>query len=74
MITKIFFDDKNHVIISPKTIYFDLPKEFTKSLEHEIKSMITRNESLTEYTTKNEISQLLLKYLDRNDSHEHEKQ
>ena len=73
MITKIFFDDKNHVIISPKTIYFDLPIEFT-SLEHEIKSMIARNESLTEYTTKNEISQLWLKYLHRNDNHEHEKQ
>ena len=74
MITKIFFDDKNDVIISPKAIDFDLPKEFIKSLEHEIKSMIIRNESLTEYTTKNEISQLLLKYLYINDSHEHEKQ
>ena len=74
MITKIFFDDKNHVIISPQTIDFDLPKEFIKSLVHEIKSTIIRNESLTEYTTKNKISQLLLKYLHRNDSHEHEKQ
>ena len=35
---------------------------YLSSLEHDIKFIISRNESLTEYTKKNEISQLLFKY------------
>ena len=45
IITKIFFDEKKLVIISVKTIYFDLPIEVNKILEHEIKSIIMCNES-----------------------------
>ena len=47
---KNFFDDKKLVIISPKTIFFDLPIEVNTSLKHEIKSIISRKESLPAYT------------------------
>ena len=67
---KVFFDDKKLVIItSTKPIHFDLPIEVNKALGCEIKFIISRNESLAEYATKNKISQPLFKH-----KHKHEKQ
>ena len=69
-ITKIFFDGKKVVIMtSPKLIRFDISTEVNKSLEHEIRFITNRNESLAECAIKNEISQLLFKY-----KHEQDKQ
>ena len=47
-----------------------MPRKVNESLKHENKS-ISQNESLTEYTIKNKISQLLFKYKSENDIHEH---
>ena len=54
---------------SPKLIRFDISIEVNKSLEHEIRFITNRNESLAECAIKNEISQLLFKY-----KHEQDKQ
>ena len=44
----IFFEGENlAIIISPKSIYFDLSIGVNKSLEYEIKFIVTHNESLT---------------------------
>ena len=53
---------------------FSLSIEVNKSLEHKIEFIMIQNESLTEYTTGNEICQLLFKCKHENDIHEHEKQ
>ena len=64
----IYISDKKLVIItSPKTNCYYLPIEVNKSLQHEIKFIMSHNESLAENVTKKEISQLLLKYKHGND-------
>ena len=64
------------VIIDRKTFCFkfDLPKDVNENLIHEIEFIINGNESLTENKMKNKIEQLLLKYKDGNNIHEHGKQ
>ena len=57
------------IITEPKSIRIDLPVKINESLEHDIKFIVSLNESLTEYTMKSEISQLLFKY-----GHEHKKE
>ena len=53
---------------------FDWSKDFVKNLKHETEFIIKSNESLVENKIKNEIEQLLLKYKDGNNIHEHRKQ
>ena len=57
------------LIRDPKTFYFyfDWPNDVDENSKK-------NNESLAENKIKSEIKQLLLKYKDRNDSHEHGKQ
>ena len=45
----------------PKTFYFDSDIKIKNSLEHEIDSIIKRNEFLVDYGMKNKIRQLLFK-------------
>ena len=52
---------------------FDWSKDFVKNLKHETEFIIKSNESLVENKIKNEIEQLLLKYKDGNNIHEHGK-
>ena len=52
---------------------FDLPN-VNENLKREIKFIIKSNESLAEKIIKKEIEQLLLKYKDGNNIHEHRKQ
>ena len=50
----IYINDKMLLIIaSLKSILFYLPIKVNKSLEHETKFIISRNECLAEYTIKN---------------------
>ena len=66
---EVFIDGKKLVKkTKPKSIGIDLLIKIKDSLEHDIEFIISRNESLTEYTIKNEIRQLLFKY-----GHEHKK-
>ena len=47
----VHIDNNRLVIITePKSVRIDLPININKSLEHDIKFMVSRNESLTEYT------------------------
>ena len=51
---------------------FDLPKEVDENLKPEdFEFTIESNESLAEFIIKNEIEQLLLKYMLGNNVHEH---
>ena len=52
---------------------FDWLKDFLKNLKHETEFIIKSDESLVENKTENEIEQLLLKYKDGNNIHEHGK-
>ena len=52
---------------------FDLPN-VNENLKREIEFIIKSNESLAEKIIKKEIEQLLLKYKDGNNIHEHRKQ
>ena len=63
------------LIWKPKNIYFDFdwPKNVVDNLKHETEFIIKSNESLVENKIKNEIEQLLLKYKDGNNIHEHGK-
>ena len=66
--------EENMVAIrEPKTFYFDLylPKDADKNLRHEIEFLIKNNECLADNKIKNEIKQLLSKYKNGNDIHEH---
>ena len=60
----------------PKTFYFcfDWPKDVDKNLKHEIEFIRKNNESLADNKIINEIEQLLCKYKQGNDMHEHGKQ
>ena len=64
------------VIRGPKTfcLNFDFPKDVDESLIDEIEFMIKSNESLAENKIKNETEQLLLKYKNGNNIHEHRQQ
>ena len=62
------------MIRDPKTFCFnfDLPKEVDENLKPEdFEFTIESNESLAEFIIKNEIEQLLLKYMLGNNVHEH---
>ena len=50
---KVFFDEKKFIKILSKTSYSGSPIEANKSLKHEIKSIISDNESLAGYVRKN---------------------
>ena len=52
---KSFFEDKKLVIISSKTIRLNSLIEINKSIRHEIKSIISHNESLAEYEKKKKV-------------------
>ena len=54
------------MITEPKSICINLPIKINESVENAIKFIVSRNKSLTEYTIKNEIKELLFKY-----RHEH---
>ena len=62
------------IITEPKIIRFDLLKDVSKNLKHEIHSIIKHNEYLAENTIKHEIDQLLSKYKYGNNIHELAKQ
>ena len=69
----VYIEDKLVITTLPKTIRFDLSKDFAKNVKHETDSTIEYNEFLTKHTINNKIRQLLLKYNHGNDIHEHEK-
>ena len=54
------------MITEPKSIRINLPIKINESVENAIEFIVSRNKSLTEYTIKNEIKELLFKY-----GHEH---
>ena len=57
----VFFDENKFVIIEePKIIIIDLHVQINESIENDIKYIVSRNESLADYATKNQIRQLLL--------------
>ena len=64
------------MIRDPKAFCFncDWPKHIDENLKHEIKFIIKSNESLADNKIKNVIGQLLLKYKNGNNIHEHSKQ
>ena len=50
---EIYINDKTFlIIISPKSIRFDLPIEVSKNLRHEIKFILSCNDSFAGYTIK----------------------
>ena len=69
--------EENMIAIrDPKTFCFNfvLPKDVDENLKRETEFIIKSNESLAEIIIKNKIEQLLLKYKDGNNIHEHGKQ
>ena len=64
------------VIKEPKTFYFDFdwPKVVDESLKFEIEFIIKSNKSKGENKIQNETEQLLSKYKNGNNIHEHGKQ
>ena len=52
-------DNKLVSTTEPKTIHLDLHKDVDNNLKNETDSNIKHNESLPEYTIKNDIRQLL---------------
>ena len=64
------------VMRDPKTFYFNFhwPKDVDENLKHEIEFIIKSNEYLAVKKIKNEIEQLLSKYKNENNIHEHGKQ
>ena len=67
-------DNKLVITTEPQAFHFDLAKKADNDLKHKIDSIITDNEPLAEFTTKNEILKSLYKYNHGNDIHEHRKQ
>ena len=68
--------EENTVVIrDPNTFYFyfDWPNGVDENLKHEVEFIIKNNESLAENKIKNKIEQLLSKYKDGNNIHEHGK-
>ena len=69
--------EKNVIVIrDPKTFYFnfDWLKHVDENLKYKIEFITTSNESLAENKIKNETEELLLKYKNGNNIHEHGKQ
>ena len=66
----IMGDNKLVITTGPKT-FFDISKDTGNHLEHEIDSVIKHNELLVKHTIKNEVIQLLSKYKDGSNIHEH---
>ena len=69
--------EQNMVIIrETKNFYFDFdwPENINENLKHEIEFIIKSNESLAENKIKNEIEQLLPKYIHGNGIHVNGKQ
>ena len=64
------------LVRDPKTFYFyfDWLKDFDERLNHEIELIIKSNKYLAWNKIKNEIEQLLLKYKNGNNIHEHGKE
>ena len=48
----VIINDKKLVITETKTIHFDLFKDVSNNLTHEIDFILTRNEFLAEHTIK----------------------
>ena len=48
----VIINDKKLVITETKTIHFDLSKDVSNNLTHEIDFILTRNEFLAEHTIK----------------------
>ena len=70
----IFFENKKlSIAISSKTVRFDSSIEINKSIGNQIKSIKSHNESLAEYTIKNNVTQLFFKYGHENDIPEHKR-
>ena len=67
-------DNKLVIITEPKTIHFNLSKNFDNSFKYEISFIINHKKHLAEHAIKNKISQLLSKYKPANDIHKHRKQ
>ena len=67
-------DNKIAITTKPKTFHFDLAKNAGQNLKHEVGSIIKRNQFLTEQRIRNKINQLLSKYKQGKDIHEHGKQ
>ena len=65
--------NKHVITTEPQTFHFDLAEKVDNDLKHNIDSIITYNEPLAEYSTKNEIWKSLYKYNHGNDIHEHRK-
>ena len=66
---RVYIDDNKLVIIAElKSIRVDLTIKMNKSLKHDIRFIVSCHKSLTAYTIKIEISQLLFKY-----GHEHKR-
>ena len=56
IIMGVYIDGKKLVVITePKPICINLLIKINKSLEHDIEFIVSRNEPVTEYTTKNKI-------------------
>ena len=70
----IIGSNKLVITIESKTFPFDLTKDASINLKHEIYSIIKHKELLAEYTTKKEIRRLLSKYKHGDDIHEHGKE
>ena len=68
--------EESIVIRDPETFRFDFdwPKHVDENFKYETEFIIKSNESLAENKIKNEIEQLLLKYKNGNNIHEHGKQ
>ena len=69
--------EENMILIrDPKTFCFNFnwPKYSDEDLKHEIEFIIKSNKSLVGNKIKNEIQQLLSKYKNGNNIHEHGKQ
>ena len=64
------------MIRDPKTFYFDFdwPKDVDENLKHEIEFIRKSNQSLAKSKIKIEIEQILSKYKNGNNIHEHGKQ
>ena len=67
-------DKKLEITTKPKCFHFDLPKDATNKLKHEIHSTIKTNQLLVLHTIKDEVRKLLSKYKHGNNIHVHGKQ
>lgn len=66
-------DNKLIATTGRKAFHFDLPQNIDKNLRHKIDSVIKYNELSAEHTIKSKTRQLLFKYKQGKDIHEHRK-